>query len=110
MFDAELFMGMERIVQFSDAGPTWPAIREHLAAAGIAVQMRMIDNLPAFPDEEPPSDWRDLRVSLRGGMITMRREPGQIRVIVWGNADEGLRRDQEALANACMTAGGGIVT
>ena len=102
-------MGMERVVRFSDAGPTWPAIRDHLAAAGISVQMRMIDNMPAFPDEEPPSNWRDLRVSLGEGMITLRREPGQIRVIVWGNADEALRGDQEALTRACMTAGGGVV-
>ena len=105
-----IVMGMERIVRFSDAGPAWRAIREQLTAGGHTVQMRMIDDMPALPDEEPPSDWRDLRVSLSGGMITLRREPGQIRVIVWGNADDALRRDQEAIANACMTAGGGIVT
>jgi hypothetical protein len=100
---------MERVVQFPDAGPTWPAIRAHLIAAGKVVQMRMIDNMPAFPDEEPPIDWREMRVSLGEGMITMRREPGRIRVTVWGNADQALRSDQETLAQACITAGGRIV-
>ena len=103
-------MGMERAVQFAEPGPPWSAVREHLAAAGFAVQMRMIDNMPAFPDEEPALDWNELRVSLGEGMITVRRESGRVRLIVWGNADEALRRDQEKLAEAWMTAGGGVVT
>ena len=103
-------MGMERVLQFSDAGPSWSAIHDHLVTAGKTVQMRMIDNMPALADEKPTDDWRELRVSLGEGMITLRREPGRIRVVVWGNADAALRSDQEALAQACMTAGGGIVT
>jgi hypothetical protein len=102
-------MGMERVVVFPVAGPSWGAVRDRLSAAGAAVQMRMIDNLPAFPDEEPDEGWRELRVSLGGGMLTVRREPGRMRVLVWGNADEALRRDQEALAQACAEAGGGRV-
>lgn len=102
-------MGMERVVVFPDAGPSWAAVRDRLSAAGCAVQMRMVDNLPAFPDEEPDEKWRELRVSLGGGMLTVRRDPGRMRVIVWGNADEALRRDQEALAKSCAEAGGGRV-
>jgi hypothetical protein len=67
----------------------------------------MIDNLPAFPDEEPEPGWRELRVSLGGGMLTLRREPGRWSVVVWGNADEALRRDQDLLARVCAEAGGG---
>jgi hypothetical protein len=102
-------MGMERVVVFPDAGPSWAAVRDRLSAAGVAVQMRMIDNLPALPEEDPEEGWRELRVSLGGGMLTLRREPGRMRVIVWGNADEVLRRDQELLARACAEAGGGRV-
>ena len=102
-------MGMERVVAFPDAGPSWAAVRERLSAAGVAVQMRMIDNLPAFPDEDPEDGWRELRVSLGAGMLTLRREPGRMRVVVWGNADEALRQDQEKLARACAESGGGTV-
>lgn len=102
-------MGMERVIMFPNAGPTWPAVRDSIAAAGAQVQMRMIDNMPSFPDEEPEEHWQELRVSLGGGMITLRREPGRMRVIVWGNADGDLRGDQELLAQACAAAGGGMV-
>jgi hypothetical protein len=102
-------MGVERVVTFPGAEPAWPAVRDRIAAAGGSVQMRMIDNLPAFPDEEPEDGWRELRLSLGGGMLTVRREPGRLRVVVWGNADEALRRDQDLLARACAEAGGGSV-
>jgi hypothetical protein len=91
---------MERVVILAEASPKWPAIRDRLAAAGASAQMRMIDNMPAFPDEEPHDDWRELRVSLGHGMITLRREPDKIRIIVWGNADDATQRDQELLATA----------
>jgi hypothetical protein len=103
-------MGMERIITFSGPEPSWPAVRDRIAAAGGTVQMRMIDNLPAFPNEEPEVGWGELRVSLGGAMLTVRREPGRMRVVVWGNADEALRRDQELLARACAEAGNGTVT
>jgi hypothetical protein len=103
-------MGMERVVTFPGAEPAWPAVRDRIAAAGRVVQMRMVDNLPAFPDEEPDEGWGELRVSLGGGMVTVRREPGRLRVVVWGNADEALKQDQDLLARACAEAGGGVVS
>jgi hypothetical protein len=102
-------MGLERVVVFPDAGPSWPSVRDRLSAAGVAVQMRLIDNQPALPDEEPEDGWRELRVSHGNGMLTLRREPGRMHVVVWGNADDALRRDQEALARACAEAGAGRV-
>jgi hypothetical protein len=103
-------MGMERVVTFSGAAPSWPAIRARLAAAGLEAQMRMIDNLPAFPDEEPEEDWQELRLGLAAGMVTVCREPRRICVIVWGNADPSLQRDQEAVVRACAEAGAGVVS
>ena len=102
-------MGMVRVVTFPDAGPTWEAVRDRLTAAGVSVQMRMIDNMPAFPDEAPELDWKELRVSLGGGMITLRREAEKWSAVVWGNADEALRADQDRLAQASAAAGGGTV-
>ena len=95
---------MERTIDFPGAMPTWPAIRQALSAAGHAVQMRMIDNMPAFPDEDPEADWTDLRVSLGAGMVTVRRGVNRLSVVVWGNADAHLLRDQEAIVEACKTA------
>ena len=102
-------MGMECIVTFRAEEPTWDAIRKRVETGGGMVQMRMIDGMPALPDEEPPEDWREIRVSLGGGMLALRREPGRMRVVVWGNADEALKRDQHKLAQACAEVGGGFV-
>jgi hypothetical protein len=98
---------MERVVTFPGPEPGWPAVRDRIAAAGGTVQMRMIDNLPAFPDEEPEAAWRELRLSVGGGMVTVRREPGRWRIIVWRNADDALKRDQGLIAKACAEAGNG---
>jgi len=102
-------MGMERIVSFSGPHPSWSETKLRLADAGRTVEMRMIDNMPAFPDEEPPAEWKELRVTLGAGIVTIRREPGRVRVIVWGNADEALKSDQEALARALAEAGGEVL-
>jgi hypothetical protein len=101
---------MERVVTFPGSEPSWLAIRDRIAAAGGIVQMRMIDGLPAFPNEEPEANWRELRITLGGGMLTICRELGRLRVVVWGNADDGLKRDQDLLANACADAGGGTMS
>src|SRR5262245_3269406 len=102
-------MGMECVVTFRAEEPTWTAIRTRVEAGGSTIQMRMIDGMPALPDEEPLDDWREIRVSLGGGMLTLRREPGRMRVVIWGNADETLKRDQQTLAQACAEVGGGFV-
>ncbi len=102
-------MGMDQTVSFSGPPPSWEAVRDLLARRGYAVQMRMIDGQLAFPDEAPPEGWRELRVGTPGGMVTLRREPGQMVLVVWGNADAGLRRAWNALAWAVAEAGGGRV-
>jgi hypothetical protein len=104
-------MGMELTVEFSGTGPAWSTIRGEMVALGFAPQMRMIDDMPAFPDEDPDVDvaegtsaWKDLRISLGSGMVALRRDPGKFRIVVWGNADEALRKEQEAIAEACRRA------
>ena len=102
-------MGMDQTVSFAGAGPDWAAVRDLLARHGYPVQMRMIDGQLAFPDEEPPEGWRELRVGTPGGMVTGRREPGQLVLVVWGNADAVLRQAWNGLAWALAEAGGGRV-
>jgi hypothetical protein len=103
-------MGMERVVSFAEgAVPSWPSIAETLVRRGLAVQMRMIDNELAFPDEQPRENWRELRIGTTHGMITIRREGEQLRVIVWGNATADLQDDWQKLTAAVAGAGKGQV-
>jgi hypothetical protein len=103
-------MGMEQTVTFpADAPPAWPAVRDLLARRGYPVQVRMIDGQLSFPDEEPPEGWRELRLGTPQGMVTLRRGPGRIDFVTWGNADPELRRAWNALVWAFAEAGGGAV-
>jgi hypothetical protein len=102
-------MGVELVVTFRDRQPpAWPAVAELLAKHGWPVQMRMIDGELAFPDEQPPDAWREIRVAA-GAMVTIRRGEGEVRLVAWGNADEAQRRLWQALAWAFASAGEGLV-
>jgi hypothetical protein len=100
-------MGMERIVTLAGPAPTWLTIQRELTTIGLPVSIRMIDGLPAFPDEVPEDGWKELRVSTPGGMITLKQQLGQMAITVWGNADEQLQREWEQLAQACAAAANG---
>jgi len=102
-------MGMDLTVQLPGEAPSWNDVRQRLALRGLAVQMRMIDGQLAFPDEDPPREWHELRVAASGGMVTVRRSAAQVVCTVWGNADEPTRRLWESLARAFADAGGGQV-
>ena len=102
-------MGMERVISFPAGTPEWSVIRDRLLSAGASPAMRMIDGMPAFPDETPEPTWSELRITLGAGMMTIRREPTRLRVIVWGNADEGLLGDLESVVQGCVAVGGELV-
>jgi hypothetical protein len=94
-------MGMDQKISFPpEKMPTWSQLVDHCAKQKLPLQVRMIDGELAFPDETPPHDWRELRVGTPAGMITLRRENDGITLAIWGNADENLRRDWNALAAA----------
>ncbi len=101
-------MGMELTVTLAGR-PDWKAARDLLAGKGFPLQMRMIDGELAFPDEEPPAAWRELRLGTPQGMITVRREPDRLAFITWGNADAALRQAWHAVAWAFAATGGGQV-
>ncbi|HYV34770.1 MAG TPA: hypothetical protein VE988_03635 [Gemmataceae bacterium] len=102
-------MGMDRTVTFPTAPPTWTAVRDLLAARGYTFQVRMIDGELAFPDEQPPQTWRELRLSAPQGMVTVRREANRLAFVIWENADAELREQWTALWQAFADAGGGTV-
>ncbi len=101
-------MGAERVIRFPAGGwPAWPGIYERLVQLGEQPVLRMIDGQPSFPDETPDPTWRELRVSLRGGMVTLLRESGAVRCVVWGDADARLRGSWDACCQAVADVGGG---
>lgn len=103
-------MGMTLDIRFpAGSVPGWEAIRAKLTAAGESPLLRMIDGLPAFPDEVPEPTWRELRVSLGGPMITLRRTDAGFACVAWGNLDEAGIQAWNRLAWACAAAGEGTV-
>jgi hypothetical protein len=103
-------MGMQQSVSFAGKSvPAWLGVRDLLVGLRYPVQMRMIDNELAFPDEEPGDTWRELRLGAPEGMVTVRREGDRLVLLVWGNADDGLQQAWNALAWAFAEAGGGQI-
>lgn len=91
-------MGMDQKVVFApEKMPAWAQLSALLAERNYPLQMRMIDGELSFPDEAPPDNWRELRVSSRQGMVTLRREPDGIMLVTWGNADQNLRQAWNAV-------------
>ena len=105
-------MGMEHKINIPrSTAIVWTELTAHCTARAFPLQLRMIDGELAFPDETPPHDWRELRVSTSGGMITLRRDNDSIAVVVWGNADVAMRQAWNALTLvlACVTGGSVVV-
>ncbi|VTS03406.1 hypothetical protein [Tuwongella immobilis] len=101
-------MGMEITVRYPLNPPNWEVIQVELKASLIEYQIRMIDQLPAFPDELPPEGWREVRLSLADGMLTIRRIGNHDRVIIWGNASDRLQQLWRQIAGILAATGSGI--
>jgi hypothetical protein len=103
-------MGLDCTVRFPGAAlPAWEAIRARLAEVGESGLLRMIDGMPAFPEETPDEGWRELRVGTGAGMVTIRRTGDSLNCVVWGNADPALLAARDRVAWACAAAGAGSV-
>lgn len=101
-------MGMNVKVVFPlEAMPKWPALKSSIDSVQTPLVVRMIDGQLAFPDETPTDNWRELRIGLPAGMITLQREEDGITLVIWGNADEKLQAATNAVATAIATMTGG---
>lgn len=98
-------MGFERKVEVPGA-IEWIGLRDRLSAAGFPPVVRMIDGLPAFPDEIPEEGWKELRLGFAAGMVTLRREGSSIRCITWGTEDSSLLTACDACVNALQGLSG----
>jgi hypothetical protein len=102
-------VGVERVVRFAAAVPEWPAVVSKLIEVGETPAVRMIDGLPAFPDELPGPDWQEVRVGLAGGMVTLRRSASDVRVVTWGTSEPALVRSWDRFCWAVAAAGEGVL-
>lgn len=89
--------------------PSWPQLQELLGRCGFPVQLRMIDGQLAFPDEQPPDDWRELRIGTPQGMVTLQRDAEGLTLVTWGNADATLRQAWQALTWATAYLAHGVI-
>lgn len=104
-------MGLEVRVKFPAAIVVdWGGLLVGLAASGRPASVKMIDDLPAFPDEIPPEEWREVRLGFAAGMVTVRRAGTDLACVVWGSADAELAAAQAAVAQALAGQGGGVVS
>lgn len=97
-------MGMSQQISTGQRVVSWPIIAKAMASRGQPLQMRLIDGQLAFPDEMPGEGWRELRVARDGRMITIKRVPGGIELVCWGNADDGSLALRDALAQVFTQA------
>ena len=103
-------MGIERVIHFTTAIPEWRTIAAKCLEIGEPAVLRMIDGLPAFPDEVPDSEWRELRLGLAGGMVTLRRVGLAIHCVTWGTADPVLQKSWDRCSWAVAVAGAGTIS
>ncbi len=102
-------MGMDRSVGFAGEVPPWPDVLALLSQRGLPIKVQMIDGELAFPDELPGANWRELRLGVPGGTVTVRRQPHRVTCVVWGNAASDLSQSWQAVAQAFADAGSGTL-
>ena len=104
-------MGLDCAIRFpAGSVPVWDAIKGQLAQLGEPAPLRMIDGLPAFPDETPEDTWRELRIGFPAGMVSLRRGSDSLTCVIWSNADAALLAARDRVAWACASAGQGTIS
>jgi hypothetical protein len=79
-----------------------PALLHRLADAGLPSTLAMVDNVLQGPGATPPPSWRDVRLRTPAGMVTLRRVPSGVAIVVFGNADGPLRDAQRTIAETLL--------
>ena len=103
-------MGIERTISHDpNVLPDWAVVRGLLVANGETATLRMIDGMPAFPDEIPDATWHELRIGMTGGMVTVKRRVGQLVCVTWGNGEPALVRSWNLLNYGLTKATNGTI-
>ena len=94
-------MGLEVVVP-RVASVELAALLDQLSAAGLPSALAMVDNVLQGPGAIPPAVWRDARLRTPAGIVTLRRVPSGVAVVVFGNADDALRAAQRTIAETLL--------
>ena len=89
-------MGME--IEVKVAGMNWSKISGSMAKFEPKGTIRMADGQLTFPDEEPAADWKELRIALPAGMVTIRKTPTGVTLVTWGNVSQELIEQRDLFA------------
>ncbi len=89
-------MGME--IEVNAAGIGWDKISGAMAKFEPKGTIRMADGQLTFPDEEPATDWKELRIALPAGMVTIRRTITGVTLVTWGNVSPELIEQRDLFA------------
>jgi hypothetical protein len=94
-------MGLEVVVpRIASLGLA--TLLDRLATAGLPSSLAMVDNVLQGPGATPPAAWRDVRLRTPAGVVTLRRVPSGVAVVVFGNADDALRGAQRTIAETLL--------
>jgi hypothetical protein len=95
-------MGLEVVVpRVSSVGLA--TLLDRLVTAGLPSTLAMVDNVLQGPGATPPSAWRDARLRTPAGIVTLRRVPSGVAVVIFGNADDSLRAAQRTIAETLLS-------
>jgi hypothetical protein len=95
-------MGLEVVVPRL-ASIELATLLDRLAAAGLPSALAMVDNVLQGPGAAPPASWRDVRLRTPAGVVTLRRVPTGVAVVVFGNAADALLSAQRTVAETLLT-------
>ena len=95
-------MGLEVVVPRVASVGARRASRPARAPPGSRARLAMVDNVLQGPGAIPPAVWRDARLRTPAGIVTLRRVPSGVAVVVFGNADEPLRAAQRTVAETLL--------
>ena len=93
-------MGLEAFVTRAAPDCALAPLLELLAARGLPSTVMMLDSQLCMPGATLPSTWSDARLRTPAGTVSLKRRPGGIAVLVFGNADESLLAAQHKIADA----------
>ncbi|MFM7111651.1 MAG: hypothetical protein ACKO26_10955 [Planctomycetota bacterium] len=79
-----------------------PSVAKVLKSVSDAWCLRLVDGLPAFPDEAVPEEFNEIRLGLGGNMVTVKAVASGLSLVTWSGIStefhDAVLRLAEALA------------
>lgn len=86
-----------------------PQLSEVLASIDDGWKLRLVDGLPALPDETVPPEFQELRLALSGEMVTVVSEPFGYRLVTWSTASPEFQMAVNRIMEQLVFTGGGTI-